>query len=428
MREALASLTVRGRSFLAGGITALICGIALGQPPLVTMGVLALSLPLLAAFAVARTHHELALERTVSPTHVEPGRPAHVNLELTNESRAPTGTLLLEENVGHALGTRPRFVVRGVRRGWRRTLHYSVSADVRGRHEVGPMTMRITDPFGLVEVGRIFQTHDTITVVPRTVPLTPRRRLGGQTGSGDHLAPSFTSGSPEDVSVREYQRGDDLRRVHWRSSARSEKLMVRREEQPWQARTTLVLDNRALAHRGPGPASTLEEAVSVAASIAAHLVGLGHDVRLATAAGTQPWNVPHRHATPPAPHTRLAPLLDALAGVELDPRTTFDTTWVAGAHPGGQVIAVLGVGLDADQHFLDRVRHRATRPVAIVLDVPLGTGPGVEAPMHATTAPRTVTPQDRVNLLTLQGWRAALLRRDTRLEQSLDRAWQEVAR
>ncbi len=156
------------------------------------------------------------------------------------------------------------------------------------------MTVRVVDPFGLVELGRAFQTTVPLTVTPRTVPL-PSIPLGGAwTGSGDNRPRAFATGSAEDVTVREYRRGDDLRRVHWRSSARVGELMVRREEQPWQSRATLFLDNRMRSHRGQGIASSLEAAVSVAASIAVHLSHRGFTVRLVTAVGEDPssaWHV-----------------------------------------------------------------------------------------------------------------------------------------
>ena len=133
------------------------------------------------------------------------------------------------------------------------------------------MSVRVSDPFGLVELGRAFHTTVSLTVTPRTVPL-PQIPLGGAwTGSGDNRPRAFATGSAEDVTVREYRRGDELRRVHWRSSAKMGELMVRREEQPWQSRATLFLDNRLRAHRGQGIASSLEAAVSAAASIAVHL-------------------------------------------------------------------------------------------------------------------------------------------------------------
>jgi hypothetical protein len=70
--------------------------------------------------------------------------------------------------------------------------------------------------------------------------------------------------------------------VHWRSTARTGELMVRREEQPWESRATIVLDTRLQGHRGEGPTSSFEWAVSAAASIALHLRRNGYKIRLVT--------------------------------------------------------------------------------------------------------------------------------------------------
>ena len=110
--------------------------------------------------------------------------------------------------------------------------------------------------------------------------------------------------------MREYRRGDDLRRVHWRSSAHAGELMVRREEQPWQSRATLYVDNRRSAHRGTGPASSLEHAVGIAASVAVHLVQRGFSVRLVTAPGEERGGTWHEHGAMAA---ESGPLLESLA-------------------------------------------------------------------------------------------------------------------
>jgi uncharacterized protein (DUF58 family) len=89
----------------------------------------------------------------------------------------------------------------------------------------------------------------------------------------------------DDAATREYRRGDDLRRVHWRSTARTGELMVRREEQPWESRATVVLDTRLFAHRGEGPTASFEWAVSATASIAVHLRQAGYKLRLVTGSG-----------------------------------------------------------------------------------------------------------------------------------------------
>jgi uncharacterized protein (DUF58 family) len=230
VREALSGLTVRGRAFIAAGVTAIVCAILLGQPELTRVGVLVLSLPLITAAVIGRSRYRLALVRTVNPQLVSAGQAARVTLSLTNEGRTPSGVLLLEDHVPYVLGTRPRFVLDGIGHGWRRHVTYQVRSDVRGRFEIGPMTVRVSDPFGFIELGRAFHTTVPLTVTPRTVAL-PHIPLGGAwTGSGDNRPRAFATGSAEDVTVREYRRGDDLRRVHWRSSARVGELMVRREE------------------------------------------------------------------------------------------------------------------------------------------------------------------------------------------------------
>ena len=55
----------------------------------------------------------------------------------------------------YALGTRPRFVLQGIARQWQRRVSYQVRSDVRGRFEIGPLTIRIADPFGLIELRRM---------------------------------------------------------------------------------------------------------------------------------------------------------------------------------------------------------------------------------------------------------------------------------
>jgi uncharacterized protein (DUF58 family) len=408
VREALAGLTVRGRAFLAAGVTAVVCALALGEDSLTRVGVLVAALPLITAAYIARSRYRLALVRTVTPQLVAAGQPAQVRLTLTNEGRTPSGLLLLEDRVPYVLGARPRFVLEGIGQGWRRHVTYQVRSDVRGRFGIGPMSVRVTDPFGMVELGRAFQTSVPLTVTPRTVPL-PSIPLGGAwTGSGDNRPRAFASGSAEDVTVREYRRGDDLRRVHWRSSARVGQLMVRREEQPWQSRATLFLDNRTRAHRGQGIASSLEAAVSVAASAAVHLSQRGFTVRLVTATGEDPGTAWHFREA----ELNTGPLLEALAVVLPTAHPQYDTAWLAESAHGGLVVAVLGAIDGHDQPLLRRMLHHASSALAIALDVD----------QWQSGAPRTTV--DNAASLGRQGWRAVNLRPGDRLES----AWQELGR
>lgn len=405
MREALAGLTVRGRALLGAGVTTVVCAVLLGQPQLTRAGVLIVALPLLAAWLLGRSRYRLSLVRTVTPQLVTAGAPARVSLSLTNAGRTPSGTLMLEDHVPYVLGSRPRFVLEGIGHGWRREIGYQVRSDVRGRFEIGPMTVRVSDPFGLVELGRSFRTTVPITVVPRTVPL-PRIPLGGDwTGSGDNRPRAFATGSAEDVTVREYRDGDDLRRVHWPSSARVGGLMVRREEQPWQSRATLFLDNRARAHRGQGIASSLEAAVSATASIAVHLSQIGFTVRLVTATGEDPTNAWHFRDA----QLNTAPLLESLAVVEAAPQSWLETNWLADPTHGGLLVAVVGAVGDLDTPIFRRMLHHSTPALAVALDV--GGWDGRGRP-----------PESAVPVLAGQGWRVVPFGPRDRL----DSVWQDL--
>ena len=183
-------------------------------------------------------------------------------------------------------------------------------------------------------------------MTPSVVPLPPLRLSGDWSGTGDNRPRAFAAAGTEDVTVREYRLGDDLRRIHWRSTARADELMVRREEQPHQSRATLLLDARASAHRGSGPASSFEYAVSAAASIGAHLAAQQFAVRLISDEGLGPnarWH--DRGISGPA---EVQLLLD-VAGRHPDQAAQRLRSAAREHHSSGLVVAVLGA-VDADRH------------------------------------------------------------------------------
>ncbi|TQK70665.1 DUF58 domain-containing protein [Nocardioides sp. SLBN-35] len=396
MRRHLSSLTLRGRAFVAAGATAVVCAVGFGQPALTRVGVLVLALPLLAALVVSRRKHDPTVARTVWPRLLRAGETARIDLTIASDRKRSDGALLVEDTLPYALGGRARFVLQGLGGSWERTVSYPVRSDIRGRYVVGPVVARLADPFGLVERRRAIGGTAQLTVTPRVVPLPSIPLTGGWQGAGEHRPQAFASGSAEDVSVREYRRGDDLRRVHWRSSARIGELMVRREEQPWEARATVLLDNRRLAHRGQGPASSLEAAVIAAASLTVHLEQHGYTVQLCTADGT----------------VGSDGALEHLAVLEMTHRTTLDVAWSGEQARGGVVVAVLGGFLPDDNAALRRIRHDAGAALALVLDVdqwsPARAGLGAAAAAAVTSL----------------AWRATSLGpRD-----HLDAAWRELGR
>ncbi|MFJ4780880.1 DUF58 domain-containing protein [Streptomyces sp. NPDC088762] len=285
LRTSLSGLTTRGRSFLAAGAAAAACAYVLGQGELLRVGLLLAALPLICVYALHRTRYRVSGSRRLTPGRVPAGAEARVQLRLDNVSRLPTGLLMLQDRVPYVLGPRPRFVLDRVEAGGRREVSYRVRSDLRGRYPLGPLQLRLTDPFGLVELTRSFSTYDTLTVIPRTEQLPPVRLAGEASGYGDGSRRSLALAGDDDVIPRTYRRGDDLRRVHWRSTARYGELMVRREEQPQRSRATVLLDTRRIAFDGAGPDSAFEWAVSGAASALVHLLEQGFSVRLLTDTG-----------------------------------------------------------------------------------------------------------------------------------------------
>jgi uncharacterized protein (DUF58 family) len=304
-----------------------------------------------------------------------------------------------------------------------------VRSDVRGRYQLGPLSIRLTDPFGMCELTRSFSSRDTLVVTPpvQELPLVP---LAGEwTGSGESRSRSLASAGEDDAGTREYRQGDDLRRVHWRSTARLGQLMVRREEQPWQARCTVLLDTRSTAHGGEGPGSSFEWAVAAAASVAVHLVRHGYFVRLVTDTGAA---FGGGDQTLDGSGDVEGALLDALAVVDTSSNTSLRDASASLRRGGGDglLVAVLGTVDPEETRLLSRLRHGSTTAVGVLLDSPTWGSSAVRrrAAAAATgigSANGYGTGTDgSAALLRASGWRVL----PVRAGESLPDRWHEASR
>ncbi|MCQ4045700.1 DUF58 domain-containing protein [Streptantibioticus rubrisoli] len=371
LRDALGGLTTRGRSFLAAGLAAGVCAYVLGQPDLLRVGLLLAALPLVCVAVLYRTRYRVTSTRRLSPARVPAMSEARVLLRVENVSRLPTGLLMLQDRVPYVLGPRPRFVLDRVEPGGHREVAYRVRSDLRGRYPLGPLQLQLVDPFGMCELTRSFATADMLTVVPRTEPLPAVRLAGEASGYGDSGYRALALAGADDVIPRGYRYGDDLRRVHWRSTAKYGELMVRREEQPHRARCTVLLDTRREAFHGAGPDSPFEWAVTGAASIAVHMLERGYTVRLLTDTGScvpGPDGATGSGAGADSSET-AGLLLDALAVVDHSEGAGFSAAHeVLRGGSEGLVVAFLGE-LDEEQAaVVARMRQRTGGAVAFVLD------------------------------------------------------------
>jgi uncharacterized protein (DUF58 family) len=349
-------LTTRGRCLLAGGAATAVCSVVLDERDLLRVGVFVAVLPLLAVVLAARTRRTVRVTRELAPARLSVGGTVEVGLHVRGS--ALVGSLRLIDTVPDAAGPQvaapPGFTVHRLSRRGGAHLTYPLRPLLRGVHAIGPLHAGATDPLALAEFERTIVGPDRLTVLPRVVALSglPATLGAGEGTSGAALAHQGQGSS--DVLVRPYRIGDELRRVHWRSTARHDELMVRLEERPWRAGTTVLLDHRDAAHRGRGADSSLEFAVSMAASICAHLISRGEPVRLVTEDGT---------ALPGPDAAGIDAVLDALAALRPSARAELTGPDLPS---GSDLIAVLGALTPAHRESL--AARRPTGGYAVLLD------------------------------------------------------------
>jgi len=359
VRSVLAWFTVRGASFLAAGAVGVVAGLTLGSDAMISVGAMLICLPAFSAITARRARYQLRCERKIIPPRVAPGQPARVSLRLENVSRISTGLLLAEDAVPYPLGARPRYVVNGIERGGSREVSYQLRSDVRGKFAIGPTRIRIADVFGLVELTADFASQSTLTVTPRVVPLGGASMNGSWSSDGDGRTRMAAAAGDDDVIPRVYRNGDELRRVHWRSTARYGELMVRREEQRWQDRAVLILDTRRSAHVGTGPNSSFEFAVDAAASIGVHLARSGLEGHLLTDSGPLAGSAMFEDV-----------LLDALSVVTLSRNHDFARTAAALTTIEGGLVVLVAGQLSADAaREIAAARRGGRQGIALLLAV-----------------------------------------------------------
>jgi uncharacterized protein (DUF58 family) len=273
--------TRRGWFAFSAGIGLWIGARFAGSPDLHMVAVGVLAMPFLAAMFVQWNRLRLTIHRHLSSVRVFPGTRVVVTLTVENKGPGTAPFLLLEDSLPPSLGKPARVVVSGIPAGNSERVSYSVLCRQRGRFRLGPISVSVTDPFGLARVNiRVPDTNDLI-VYPYVEDI-PASELSLQgAGFGDSTMRQLYRSAAEFYTMREYVTGDDLRRIHWPSVARTGQLMIRQDEATRRSAATVFLDNRTLMLGSVG-SQGFERAVSVAASMGRALLRAGFAVRLAS--------------------------------------------------------------------------------------------------------------------------------------------------
>ncbi|MGQ0830139.1 MAG: DUF58 domain-containing protein [Microthrixaceae bacterium] len=256
-------------------------GRLLGLVELFALGIVAAALLLTAVIVVGLSRLELEVGRTIHPARVQVGSPTRVELTVRNQRATHTPVLRLRDPVSHTRGA--DLLLPPLSRGERTVAAYRLPTERRGLVRVGPLEVIVGDPFGLTSLATVAAPAVEVTVFPRVDDIAPLPYTVGHDPLAGARQPNSLGRTGEDFyALRPYSVGDDLRRVHWPSTARHDELLVRQSELPWQGRPTVLLDVRKAAHAG----DSLEIAVSAAASIVAATAKRHDLIRLVTTAGS----------------------------------------------------------------------------------------------------------------------------------------------
>lgn len=217
---------------------------------------------------------EVSVERLVDRAQV--GQYADERVTIRNRSHFPKVWIEVEDPStlpGHVSG---RVITLGgkSRRSWRsRTLLAR-----RGVYPIGPLTVTSGDPFGLFRMSRTFGAGSSIIVYPGFVDLphftVPPANLPGE-GRFRRRTHYVT---PNAAGVRDYEYGDSLSRIDWKSTARMSKLMVKMFELDPASDIWIIMDLQARVQAGQGDDGTEEYAVKIAASVARFFLNANRNV------------------------------------------------------------------------------------------------------------------------------------------------------
>lgn len=251
----------------------------------------------------------------------------------------------------------------------------------RGIHELGPCEVHLRDVFGLWTLRCSFAAPATVTGLPRVEPIGSRAaRSAGVARAQDTAAANDPGVGELGVIPRPYADGDDIRRIHWRASARVGRLMTREDEPSRDTTAAIVLDTRRIIPPPPESVDDLlalqDRIVEFAASLLAALTEHGWEVRVLDAGGDEITRIDRRSTNDASPVGRSvdataarASLVD-LAGIGFgdDPGSTSLLT----DHAAGSVHLVIALGPDLGQQpfaglELDRFAARAPQRLAIGL-------------------------------------------------------------
>jgi uncharacterized protein (DUF58 family) len=340
-------LTRQGRVTLLVVVALLVGGRLFGSVELYVFGAVLGSLLAVTVIGVAFTRIRIDVSRELRPARVHAGTPSRVDVRVENRGSGRSPLLSLHDAVSGTRGA--RLLVGPLAPGESARAAYRLPTERRGILTIGPLEIELSDPFGMARASMTASGASELTVYPRVDELDPLPMTTGNDPLAGAEHPNALGRGGEDFyALREYVVGDDLRRVHWPSTARHDDLMVRQDELPWQGRATVLVDVRSSTNTP----ESLELVISAAASVVASSGRRQDLVRLVSTDGADSGFA--------AGHAHIEAIMEHLASVQATNEAAFQRVLdrLARGSPGGSLVVVVALVSQPELERLARLRPR----------------------------------------------------------------------
>lgn len=328
---------------------------------------------------------KISLERDSREARANVGDVFEESYKLSNNSRLPAAwiEIINQSPLPYAAGSRLLTLVMGKQK---RRYNARSWLTRRGSFQLGPTLINIGDPFGIFSSKKIVPAKENLIVYPMIQPIQFFPSSPGLLPGGHVIERKSQDITPHASGVREYVHGDAMKRIHWRTSIRRDKLMVKEFEQDPQAEVWIYLDSQKIVHyqkphqheelplhnvlfvRRPKiklPPSTFEYSVSIAASLAHYFIRQRRAVGYASVGQT--FNILSSDRN----ERQEAKILETLAFVEADGNTSIATLATMQANQLPQRSTVILITPNNKPELIaavDDILFRNLYPVVVLLN------------------------------------------------------------
>jgi len=318
-------------------------------------------------FAIAQLSRKRVIVKRTVHDRVQAGDTVQVTLTVENSGTLPRFGVTLVDEVGPWLARQGQ-TIRYLPVLWPKrqvVVEYELEAERRGVHPVGPLRMRLGDPLEMFQrVARVGEATEAV-IYPEVVTLPAP--LGGQTPFAPGMSEqrSALGAGTDFYGIREYQPGDELRRIHWKATARRNRLAVVEFEENLTGNLTVLLDAETGNDFGEGKDTSFELAIKVAAALINDSLQQGTIVRLMTHCNN------HLIDVEAGADESLDVFLETLARVEANgevPAVSLAMELATEGIPGETVVIITAKPHDAWVDATVAMQRAGLDPVVVLMD------------------------------------------------------------